>query len=55
MAEDVEESRIERAPLSMTLEEVHGSVEPLNRPEDFESIAKIIREEREERWLKKDS
>jgi antitoxin PrlF len=49
----IEGSRVELEPLPMTLEDAYGSVTPLNRPEDFESLRRIAREEREERWLKK--
>ncbi len=47
------DNRIEIEPLPMTLEEAYGSVAPLNRPEDFEAIEQITREEREDRWLRK--
>ncbi|MBK8048015.1 MAG: AbrB/MazE/SpoVT family DNA-binding domain-containing protein [Anaerolineales bacterium] len=40
-------------PLPMTLEEAFGSVAPLNRPENFDEIQRIAREERELKWLDK--
>ena len=49
----VEGTRVEIEPLAMTLEEAYGSVPPLSRPEDFESIQQIASEEREAHWLKK--
>lgn len=49
----VEDHKIEIEPLPMSLEEVFGSVAPLNRPEDFDDIHRIAQEEREEKLLKK--
>jgi AbrB family looped-hinge helix DNA binding protein len=49
----VEGTRVEIEPLPMTLEEAYGSVPPLNRPEDFDLIQQIAREEREAYWLNK--
>ena len=40
------ERKFEVEPFPMTLEEVYGSVEPINRPEDFDRILEIAREER---------
>jgi AbrB family looped-hinge helix DNA binding protein len=45
--------RVEIEPLPMTLEEAYGSVEPLNRPENFETIKQIADEERAARWREK--
>lgn len=39
--------------LPMSLEEAYGSVPPLQRPENFDEIKKIAREEREQQWLDK--
>lgn len=49
----VEGNRLEVEPLPMTLEEAYGSVSPLNQPEDFAAMKRIIDEERAERWHKK--
>ena len=48
-----EGNKVEIEPLPMTLEEVYGSVPPLNRPEDFAAIKQVVREEREARWHNK--
>jgi AbrB family looped-hinge helix DNA binding protein len=45
--------KIEIEPLPMTLEEAFGSVSPLNKPENFDEIYRIAREEREDKWIKK--
>ena len=37
----------------MTLEEAFGSVEPLERPEDFKAISRQAREEHVERTMQK--
>ncbi len=39
--------------MPMKLEAVYGSVEPINRPEDFDAIRRIAREERAERTAHK--
>jgi hypothetical protein len=45
--------RVEFESLPMTLEEAYGSVEPINRPENFDALRKIANEECEAQWLKK--
>jgi AbrB family looped-hinge helix DNA binding protein len=45
--------RVEIELLPMTLEEAYGSVEPLNRPENFETIKQVANEERAARWREK--
>ena len=49
------DDRIELERLPMTLDEAYGSVEPLNRPEDFEELRTVAREERVTAWLRKQS
>jgi antitoxin PrlF len=49
----VEGNRLEIEPLQMTLEDAYGSVTPLSRPEDFDALQQIAREEREERLRSK--
>ena len=49
------DGRIELDRLPMTLDEAYGSVEPLNRPEDFAEQRTIAREERVAVWLRKQS
>jgi len=49
----VDGKHVQLEPLPMTLEEAYGSVTPLNRPEDFDTLHQIATEEREERWLNK--
>ena len=46
-------NRVELEPLPMSLEEAYGSVAPLGRPENFEEMERIAKEEREDRWLNK--
>jgi AbrB family looped-hinge helix DNA binding protein len=43
--------RVEIEPLPMSLEEAFGSVAPLNRPEHFDEIERVAREEKEQQWL----
>jgi len=47
----IQDDKVEISRASMSLEEVFGSVQPLNRPEDFEAIRKAVREERAEKIL----
>ena len=47
----VQGDKVEISRASMSLEEVFGSVQPLNRPEDFEAVRKAAREERAEKVL----
>ncbi len=47
-----EDSKVEIEPLPMSLEETFGSVQPLQRPEDFAALREIAREERVERFIK---
>ncbi len=42
----VEGGEVKVVPVEMTLEETFGSVTPLNRPEDFEELIRIAKEER---------
>lgn len=49
------DGRIELDRLPMTLDEAYGSVEPLNRQEDFAEQRTIAREERVAAWLRKQS
>jgi AbrB family looped-hinge helix DNA binding protein len=46
-------NRVEIEPLPMSLEEAYGSVAPLQRPEDFAELQRIVNEERADRWLRK--
>ena len=45
------EGKVEIEPLPMSLEDAFGSVQPLQRPEDFASLREVVREERVERFL----
>jgi hypothetical protein len=47
------DGKIVLEPLPMTLAATHGSVAPLNRPEDFRALRRIARAECEDRWLAK--
>ncbi len=52
---ELEDGVTDEVPLraELTAEEAFGSVEPLNRPEDFEELIRIAKEERAERLLRK--
>ena len=52
---ELEDGVTDEVPLraELTAEEVFGSVEPLNRPEDFEELIRIAKEERAERLVRK--
>ncbi len=45
--------RVEIELLPMSLEEAYGSVAPLQRPENFDEMKRVAREEREQQWLDK--
>ena len=47
------DKRVEIELLPMSLEEAYGSVAPLQRPENFDELKRIAREEREQQWLDK--
>jgi antitoxin PrlF len=39
-------------PVELTLEQVFGSVTPINRPEDFEELSRIAKEEKAEQTIR---
>ncbi len=41
----IDDGEVKLAPVEFTLETAYGSVAPLNRPEDFEEITRIAKEE----------
>ncbi len=45
----VSDGRVELLPSLMTLEAVYGAVKPLTKPENFQALRKIAREERLQR------
>ena len=49
----VVEGKVEVEPFPMTLEEAYGSVEPLEKPENFEAVRAAVREERVDRAMAK--
>ena len=51
----VEEDKITLQELPMSLEEAKGSVPPLDPPKSLKEIRKAVREERVERYLKKNT
>jgi AbrB family looped-hinge helix DNA binding protein len=48
----VEGNTIRLVPVELTLEEVFGSVSPIERPEDFEARSESAKEEKAERALR---
>lgn len=49
----IEGNRLVVEPLPMTLEDVYGSVPPLQQPENFDELLEIARNERVERYEQK--
>ncbi|MEZ4633621.1 MAG: type II toxin-antitoxin system PrlF family antitoxin [Caldilineaceae bacterium] len=49
----VEGNRLVVEPLPMTLEDVYGSVPPLQQPENFDELLETARDERAERYRQK--
>jgi AbrB family looped-hinge helix DNA binding protein len=47
----VDGGKVEMEPLPMTLEDAYGSVAPIDRPEDFGALRRIVHEDRADRWL----
>jgi antitoxin PrlF len=45
----VEGNVVQLAPVEFTLDQVFGSVTPIQRPEDFEELSRIAKEEKAER------
>lgn len=48
----IEDSQVRLAPVRFTIETAYGSVKPLNRPEDFDEIARVAKEEHAERVVR---
>lgn len=48
----IEDGRVSLMPREFTVEETFGSVAPLNRPEDFESMIREVKEEKAERTVR---
>ena len=53
VAFEIEEREVRLAPVKFTLESAYGSVEPLHRPEDFEEITRVAKEEHVTRVIRK--
>ena len=51
IAFQIEGNQVRLAPVRFTLESVYGSVEPLNRPELFDEISLIAKEEKARRTI----
>lgn len=47
------DGEVRLAPVEFTLESAYGSVTPINRPEDFEEITRIAKEEHAENVIRK--
>jgi AbrB family looped-hinge helix DNA binding protein len=45
------DGKVEVEPLPMSLEDAFASVKPLSRPEDFDEIERIAKEEREAKYV----
>jgi antitoxin PrlF len=46
VAFQIDGNEVRLVPAQHTLESVYGSVEPITRPEDFEEISRVAKEER---------
>lgn len=53
VAFQIDDGEVRLVPVRFSLESAFGSVTPLNRPEDFEQIARDAREEKVERIVRK--
>jgi antitoxin PrlF len=53
VAFEIKGAEVRLRPAEFTLETAFGSVEPLNRPEDFEEISRLAKEEHVERAVRK--
>jgi len=49
----IEGNVVRLAPVRFTIETVYGSVEPISRPEDFEEIGRVAKEEKVQRTVAK--